>query len=360
VDLIVDFRYPLPKGADLQARFSIPLEHPRIVVLFGPSGSGKSTLLHCLAGLLQPERGVIRYGETVWFDADRQIALPPQRRSVGLLFQDYPLFPHLTVRENIGYGLRRLNRAESEAAVRGWIDRFHLTGKEDRFPQALSGGEQQRVALARALAPKPRLLLLDEPFSALDLRTRALIRGEVRKWVQENRAVALVVTHDIVDAMTLGEELMILSEGAILQQGLPLEVFSRPASPEVAKIVGVENLLPAQRIDSEDDRVIVDVGKGRLITVGEPPRTGRCFVSIRAEEVILERGQAAQSSARNRLLGFVQELIPVGAQIRVVVDCGFPLTALVTRQAVEELSLRPGAEITAVIKASSVHFIPME
>ncbi|TAK09168.1 MAG: ABC transporter ATP-binding protein [Candidatus Manganitrophaceae bacterium] len=360
MELTVDFRYSLPKGADLQACFSIPLDSPRIVVLFGPSGSGKSTLLHCLAGLVQPERGTIRYGESVWFDADRRISLPVQRRSIGLLFQDYPLFPHLTVRDNIAYGLRRWSRAEIDRAVGGWIDRFQLRGKEDRFPKALSGGEQQRVALARALAPRPRLLLLDEPFSALDLRTRAVIRGGVRKWVQEERGVALVVTHDIVDAMTLGEELIILSEGIILQQGPPPEVFSRPASPEVAKIVGVENLLPAQGIDSSEERVILEVGKGRLIAVGNIPPGARCFVSIRAEEVILERGHPVQSSARNRLLGFVQELIPGGAQVRVAIDCGFPLTALVTRQAVEELALRPGAEITAVIKASSVHLIPAE
>lgn len=360
MELNVEIHYPLPKGGGLQARFSVPIGSPRIVVLFGPSGGGKSTLLHCLAGLLQPERGEIRHGDSVWFDGAQGISLPPQKRSVGLLFQDYSLFPHLTVRENISYGLRRWNREERDRAVGRWIDRFHLAGKEDRFPSSLSGGEQQRVALARALAPRPPLLLLDEPFSALDLRTRALIRAEVRQWVQEERAVALVVTHDIVDAMTLGEDLIVLSEGAILQRGDSLDVFSRPASPEVAKIVGVENLLPAQVLLASEDRVVLEVGKGRLISVGEAPPRGRCFVSVRAEEVVLERGQPLQSSARNRLAGFIQELIPVGAQVRVVVDCGFSLTALVTRQAVEELSLRPGAEITAVIKASSVHLIPIE
>ncbi|MBI3802575.1 MAG: ABC transporter ATP-binding protein [Nitrospirae bacterium] len=359
MDLTVDLHTPLSQGRQLKTAFSIPLDAPRIVVLFGPSGSGKSTLLHCLAGLLAPERGEIRYGDAVWFDGARAISLPPQKRSVGLLFQDYPLFPHLTVRENIIYGLRRRSRAENDETVRRWIDRFQLIGKEDRFPGALSGGEQQRVALARALAPRPRLLLLDEPFSALDLRTRAAVRGEVKRWVEETGAVVLVVTHDLVDAMTLGEDLMIFSEGAILQQGPPLALFSRPASPEVAKIVGVENLLPAQVVDGSAERLVLKLGKGRLVAVGEPPPGGRCFVSIRAEEVVLERGEPAQSSARNRLRGFVQELIPVGAQVRVAIDCGFPLTALVTRQAVEELSLQPGAEITAVIKASSVHLIPV-
>jgi molybdopterin-binding protein len=360
VELTVDLDYPLPKGGGVQVSFSVPLDSPRIVVLFGPSGSGKSTLLHCLAGLLQPQRGEIRYGDRIWFDAARGISLPTQKRSVGLLFQDYPLFPHLTVRENIAYGLRRWSRTESDPAVRRWIDRFQLTGKEDRLPSSLSGGEQQRVALARALAPRPRLLLLDEPFSALDLRTRGLVRGEVRQWVEEERSVVLVVTHDIVDAMTLGEDLIILSEGTILQRGDPLDLFSRPATPEVAKIVGVENLLPAQVILASEERVVLEVGKSRLIAVGDAPSGGRCFASIRAEEVILERGEPMQSSARNRLPGFVQDLISVGAQVRVVVDCGFSLTALVTRQAVEDLSLGPGAEITAVIKASSVHLIPTE
>ncbi len=367
MELTVDLQYLLSKGGALQVRFSVPLDAPRIVVLFGPSGSGKSTLLHCIAGLLHPAQGEIRYGETIWFDAARRISLPPQRRPAGLLFQDYLLFPHLTVQENIAYGLRRWNRAERDQAARRWIDRFHLTGKENRLPLSLSGGEQQRVALARTLAPRPRLLLLDEPFSALDLRTRARVREEVRQWVREERAVTLLVTHDLVDAMTLGDDLIILSEGAMLQQGPPLEVFSRPATPEVARIAGVENLLPAHVVESSAGRVVLAVGKGRLIAVGELSRGERClvaapfsrlFVSIRAEEVILERGEPAQSSARNRLTGVVQELIPVGAQVRVVVDCGFPLTALVTRQAVEELALQAGAEITAVIKASSVHLIP--
>jgi molybdate transport system ATP-binding protein len=356
--LTVNFQNSLPKGGGLQAHFSVPLDGPRIVVLFGPSGGGKSTLLHSLAGLLKPDRGEIRYRDTVWFDAARRIFLPPQRRPIGLLFQDYPLFPHLTVRENVAYGLRRWNAAEKEEAVRLWIDRFQLTGKENRSSLSLSGGEQQRVALARALAPQPPLLLLDEPFSALDLRTRALVRGEVKRSVQEGRGVAIIVTHDLVDAMTLGEELIVISEGAILQQGPPLEVFSRPASSEVAKIVGVENLLPAEVIDSSAGRLLLEVGKGRLIAVGDLSFGEHCFVSIRAEEVILERGAPPQSSARNRLTGLVQELIPGGAQLRVVVDCGFPLTALVTRQAAEELSLHPGAEITAVIKASSIHLIP--
>lgn len=357
MELSVDLHYPLPKGGGVQVRFSIPLETSRIVVLFGPSGSGKSTLLHCLGGLLQPDRGEIRYAGSVWFDGARGISLPPQRRSVGLLFQDYPLFPHLTVRENIAYGLRRWSRAEREQSVGRWVDRFQLAGKEGRLPSSLSGGEQQRVALARALAPRPRLLLLDEPFSALDLRTRALVRGELKKWIQEERAAALVVTHDMIDAMTLGEDLIVLSEGAVLQRGNPRDIFNRPASPEVAKIVGVENLLPAQVVLASEGRVVLEIGKGRLIAAGEAPPGGRCLVSIRAEEVILERGQPAQSSARNRLPGFVQELIPMGAQIRAVIDCGFSLTALVTRQAAEELALRPGAEITAVIKASSVHLI---
>lgn len=358
MDLAVDFEYPLPQGVTLRARFSISLDAPRIVVLFGPSGSGKSTLLHCLAGLLQPEKGAIRYGDAIWFDAAQRIFLPPQRRSIGLLFQDYPLFPHLTVRENIVYGLRRKSRPEKEAAALRWIGRFQLSERENRFPEALSGGEQQRVALARALAPRPRLLLLDEPFSALDLQTRGAVRKELKRWVADERATAIVVTHDIVDAMSLGEELIVISEGALLQQGHPLDVFGRPASSEVAKIVGMENLLQAQVIDSSAERVVLEIGKGRLIAVGALPRGERCYLSIRAEEVLLERGKPDQSSARNRLLGRIQELIPAGPQTRVVIDCGFPLTAVVTRQAVEELSLRPGEEITAVIKASSVHLIP--
>lgn len=360
MELTADFRRAFANEKGLTVRFSVSLDAPRIVVLFGPSGSGKSTLLHCLAGLVAPQEGEIKHGDAVWFHSARRISLPPQDRSAGLLFQDYPLFPHLTVRENIAYGLRRWKGSERDEAVRRWIARFQLDGKEDRYPEALSGGEAQRVALARTLAPRPRLLLLDEPFSALDLRTRAAVRAEVKRWVEEERAVALVVTHDLVDAMMLGEELILLSEGTILQQGPPHDVFSRPASPEAAKIVGVENLLPAKVIDASEGRIVAEVGRERLIGVGPPPASGRCLLSIRGEEVILERGAPAQSSARNRMRGRVRELIPVGAQVRVVLDCGFPLTALVTRQAVDELGLQAGSEIAAVIKASSVHLISSE
>ncbi|MFQ5949067.1 MAG: ABC transporter ATP-binding protein, partial [Nitrospiria bacterium] len=237
----VDLEYFFPNRASLSTGFSLPIDGAGITVLFGPSGSGKSTLLHFLAGIKNPDRGLIRFGDRLWFDAGKKVSLPPQKRSAGLLFQDYPLFPHLTVSRNIAYGLNRLPTSERKDRVKRWIDRLKLRGKEGQYPNALSGGEQQRVALAQTLAPQPRLVLLDEPFSALDRSTRSDIRVEVKRTIHDAGILAIVVTHDLADAMALGDHIIILSEGKILQQGNPLEIFSRPALPSVAEIVGVEN-----------------------------------------------------------------------------------------------------------------------
>ncbi|MFQ5780159.1 MAG: ABC transporter ATP-binding protein [Nitrospiria bacterium] len=356
----VDLEYFFPNRASLSTGFSLPIDGAGITVLFGPSGSGKSTLLHFLAGIKNPDRGLIRFGDRLWFDAGKKVSLPPQKRSAGLLFQDYPLFPHLTVSRNIAYGLNRLPTSERKDRVKRWIDRLKLRGKEGQYPNALSGGEQQRVALAQTLAPQPRLILLDEPFSALDRSTRSDIRVEVKRTIHDAGILAIVVTHDLADAMALGDHIIILSEGKILQQGNPLEIFSRPALPSVAEIVGVENLLPARVIETTGGMAVLAVGKGRLMGVGSVAPKQPCFVSFRAEEVLLERGRPAQSSARNHLSGFVREVVQTGSQARVIVDCGFPLTAHVTQQAIEDLSLRPGAEVTAVIKASAIQILPSE
>jgi len=361
VGLTVDLKYVFEEGGSLTTGFALPTDSPGITVLFGPSGSGKSTLLHFLAGIKKPDSGIIRFGPKTWFDGSQKIFLSPQKRSVGLLFQDYPLFPHLTVSGNISFGLNGLPLSERKDRIRSWNNRLKLQGKEERYPNALSGGERQRVALAQTMAPQPDLVLLDEPFSALDRPMRAGVRGEVKRILCETGNAAILVTHDLEDALSLGDHIIILYEGKILQQGSPLEVFGRPALPSVARIVGVDNLHPASVIETIDGMAVLAVGKGRILAVAPVDQVAPkqdCFISFRAEEVILERGKPRQSSARNHLSGIIQEIIPIGPQMRVMIDCGFLLTASITKQAVEDLSLRPGEEITAVIKASAIQILP--
>ncbi|HET7824836.1 MAG TPA: ATP-binding cassette domain-containing protein, partial [Anaeromyxobacter sp.] len=182
--LTFDLVRRFPRGATIRARAELPLDGELVTVLFGPSGSGKSTVLRALAGLDRPDEGRIRFGAETWFDAAARAFVPPQRRAVGLLFQEYALFPHLRVAANVGYGVRRLGRAARDARVRELAARLGIEPLLDRRPSELSGGQRQRVALARALAPSPRLLLLDEPLSALDAPARAELRGELRRTLE--------------------------------------------------------------------------------------------------------------------------------------------------------------------------------
>jgi molybdate transport system ATP-binding protein len=324
-------------------------------VLFGPSGCGKTTALRCLAGLLRPEIGAIRCDADVWFDANRGIHQPPQRRGVGFLFQDYALFPHLTVAANVGYALARKER---ERPVADLLAAFGLTGLDDRYPHQISGGQQQRVALARTLARRPRLLLLDEPLSALDGPTREELRPELRQRLAEFRTPVVLVTHDRTEAMALADHLIVMDRGRVVQQGAPPEVFTRPAGLAVARIVGTETVQPGQIVAVADGLATVQVGRAKVAAVAPVDSERDVFVCIRGEDVALQRGDLGDSSPRNRLAGVVDSLTWEGPLVRVGLDCGFPLVALVTRPACTELGLCVGDRLTALLKAPAVHLIP--
>ncbi len=354
--LTAEIGYAYPQGGGLRLRLTCPIQPAGVTVLFGPSGSGKSTLLSLLAGLKRPHEGRIQFGAEVWFDRGRLV--PPHRRSAGLLFQDYPLFPSMTVAENIGYGVRSLSRKERLEEVDLWMKRFKLEGKEALFPHVLSGGERQRVALAQTLAARPRLVLLDEPFSALDDPTRVLLRQEVKKWLIASKIPVVMVTHDVSDALALGDTLLILSHGEILQRGAPVEVMKHPASAKVAQIVGIENLLSGTVVQVDGEVLTLESDSIRLVAIGSAKVGQVGFICIRSDEIILERGSLAQTSARNRLVGHVVARVSLPSQVRVVLDCGIHLEAVITGQAADELNLVPGAAVTAVMKASSVKWIP--
>jgi len=356
--LSFDFSYRFQKGGRLSVSSSTLAAGAGITVILGPSGSGKSTLLHCLAGLRQPEEGFIRNGQSFWFHSERRIHCPSQLRPMTLLFQDYPLFPHLNVLDNILYGLKKPSQKDLKKRGLLWLERVGLKGQATQRPGALSGGERQRAALAQVMAPDPDLLLLDEPFSALDQATRSRIRNILREWVQAVGASVLIASHHLPDALALGKNLIVLSEGKILQQGNPLEIFNRPSHPSVARVVGFENLLAGSVIRAEKGLVHLELGASCLVGSGLLRRGERAFAAVRAEEVILEKGRTRASSARNHLKAKIHSIEPCGFHVDVLVDCGGWLRARIPAQSAQELKLKPGDEVSAVIKSSSVHMIP--
>ncbi|MEP6800974.1 MAG: ABC transporter ATP-binding protein [Acidobacteriota bacterium] len=355
--LAARFDKRLSAAARISADLSVPADGFSVTVLFGPSGSGKTTILRCLAGLERPDTGRIAFGEEVWFDSARRVDRAPGRRRVGFLPQEYSLFPHFTVEGNVGYGLRRLSRSERHARVSDLLERFDLAALAGRRPGEISGGEQQRVALARALVVRPRLLLLDEPLSALDAPLRERLRPDLRRMLSGSAAPVLLVTHDRLDAISLADRVAVVDRGEILQIDGVEEVFNRPSGLRVAEIVGVETVRPARVVSVENGLASVAIGTVRVTAVAPPGIAGDVFACIRAEEVALERGQGSPGSVRNRLASRVVALEPAGATVRVRLDAGFPLTALVTRSACDELELRSGDSLTALVKAPAIHLV---
>ena len=237
--LHVALQHRFRSGFVLDVEFDHRLAQSGTTALVGASGSGKSTILRALAGLERLDRGQILFGEAIWFDSARGIALAPQQRDIGCLFQDYALFPHLNVHSNIAFGLRGTARSERDRRVAELLDLLQLTGLERRFPRELSGGQQQRVGLARAVARRPGLLLLDEPLSALDTPTRHDLRALLRTFLVTEQIPTVLVTHDPTDVRTLSDQVVVLDQGQILQAGPTADVLQFPASPQVQRLLAI-------------------------------------------------------------------------------------------------------------------------
>jgi molybdate transport system ATP-binding protein len=227
--LVARFEKRFASGVTIAADLAAPAHQFTITVLFGPSGCGKTTILRCLAGLERPDSGRIQLGEQTWFDAEQGVCLPPQQRDIGFLFQEYALFPHLTVADNIGYSLTRTAASDRRQRVAQMLERFDLAGLGARYPRQISGGQQQRVALARALVRQPKLLLLDEPLSALDSDLRDQLRIELRNRLADFAIPVVLVTHDRQEAASLADQVVVLAEGRIVQSGSPENVLAKPA-----------------------------------------------------------------------------------------------------------------------------------
>jgi molybdate transport system ATP-binding protein len=341
-----------PGGFDLDLR--LELAAGEVVALLGPNGAGKSTALRTLAGLLPLDDGRLSQGGSAWDDPARGVFVPPHRRSVGVVFQDYLLFPHLSTLDNVAFGLRC--RGASKRAARTtaetWLRRVGLAGHAARKPAALSGGQAQRVALARALAVEPELLLLDEPLAALDAETRIEVRSDLRHHLAAFPGCALVVTHDPLDAMLLADRLVVLEAGRLVQQGGPAEVARRPRTRYVAKLVGL-NLL-----HGESRGGTVRLGNGETVHAVEPSaHDGEVLIAFRPAAVSVYR-DAPYGSPRNVWPATVTSVDPYGGSVRVTVTGPVALTAEVSTAAVADLSLAPGAAVHVSVKAAEIDVYP--
>ena len=340
----------------------------RALVLFGPSGAGKTTALKAMAGLVRPLAGKVQIDGIPVYDSSRNLSLAPHRRRVGYLTQQYNLFPHLNVMRNVSYGLRQEDGNGKRHRTMELLENFELQGLEQRYPWELSGGQQQRVALARALATEPRVLLLDEPFAALDLGLRRTVRQELRTMLSRNPVPVILVTHDREEALALGNEVQVIDGGQTIARGIPIDVLGQPGQAAVARLVGVENLL-RMRVSSRQPRDgtmrLSMLGRGRSIFLEAPLDTGTAnsrnnewvTVGIRASDIILSSRDPVGSSARNRLPGTVVGIEPRPPGYTVELDCGVPLLCHVTGASLEEMEIRVGHQLWAVFKASSCFLV---
>ena len=358
---------PILEGRDLRMDYggatvlgvpAVAVGPGEILALIGPNGAGKSTLLRILGLLERPTSGIVRFrGQPVpWGGRDLLVT----RRRFACVFQE-PLLCDATVGANVALGLRLRRRPAEEVAaqVRTWLARLGIAHLVRREARTLSGGEAQRTSLARAFAIRPDVLLLDEPFAALDPPTRDELLGQLQALLRREGCTTIFVTHDREEALRLGDRIAVVVGGRVCQVGTPAEVFGRPVSEEVARFVGMETILPGRILANHNGLLTVDVEGARIAALGKVPVGEAVFACLRPEDVTLRPGggRAVVESARNRLEGRVEAAVRLEAQYRVEITCGPRLVALVTTQSYEELGLGPGSPVVATFKASAVHLI---
>jgi molybdate transport system ATP-binding protein len=346
----------LTSGAD--SSFSLDVSFsatPGITILFGASGAGKTTLLDCIAGLTSPETGSITIGDRVLFDAASGVNVPASKRKVGFVFQDLGLFPHMTVEENVHYGLVHLPKAERERRTNTILEAFHIGAHAKRFPNQLSGGERQRVALARTLVTEPCILLLDEPLSALDASIKARIMDDLSAWNSSHKIPILYVTHSRAEVFAVGESMVILRGGKILAEGAPQSVLQAPRHDAVAQIAGIENVFDACIVDSDEALGTMRCKLGESNVFIETPLGWfdpgtRVRIGLRAADILIASEQPRALSARNVFPGTVVSISEQDHMARVVVDCGIPFSVHITLASRRLLMLDLGTPVWLIIK----------
>jgi molybdate transport system ATP-binding protein len=355
MNLSVHLQKRLSASFALDVKFSIP---PGITMLFGASGSGKTTLLRCIAGLIHPDSGQIQIGDQILFDSEARVDLPICDRKVGFLFQNLALFPHLSVAKNVEYGLNGLDRGHAQQRIEDILKSFRISSLWRHKPSEISGGERQRAALARTLVTDPRVLMLDEPLSALDYATQSEIIEDLRAWNGARDIPILYVTHSQREVFALGERVISLENGKILSQGTPQEVLETPKYESIAQLAGFENFFDATvvslsndsgtmlcRLDSAETEVEVPLSRAE---VGSKIR-----IAIRAGDIIIAGEFPRALSARNVVPAKIVSLRREGAMVIAEVDAGRRFEVHVTPRACESLVLKPQLDVWLVIKTHS-------
>jgi molybdate transport system ATP-binding protein len=358
----VSLRKRLSESFGLEVSFTAP---PGMTMLFGASGAGKTTLLECISGLLAPDSGRVLVGDRVLFDSELRVNVPVEQRRVAYVFQTLALFPHMSVEENIAYGLDRLPADQRRAAVDTIVEAFRIGHARHRRPGQISGGERQRAALARALVTDPCVLLLDEPLSALDLATKGAIIQDLRGWNEAHRIPVLYVTHSRDEVFALGEGVLALEQGRVLAEGLPQEVLHAPRQESLAQAAGFENIFDASVAALHEDlgtmtcHIAADahleapLGHVRL---GDKVRIG-----VRAGDILLAKARPEGLSARNVLPGRIESLtrrdVTVIARMRCGGENGLEMEVHLTPGAQHSLELAPGKDVWLVIKTYSCHLL---
>jgi molybdate transport system ATP-binding protein len=331
-------------------------------MLLGPSGCGKTTLLNCVAGFVRPDAGQITLGTRMLFDSKSGVNMPVPERHLGYMFQNLALFPHMTVEQNVQYGLVKLPAAERRARMMAMLESFRIPHLVARKPSQISGGERQRVALARSLVTNPTMLLLDEPLSALDAASKSKILDDLRNWNAAHGIPILYVTHSPQEAFAVGEHVVVLQSGRILAQGTPQEVLSKPRHETIAQIVGFENVFDAtvRSVDEahgtmtcqlEDSPIQLEVPLGQA-EPGAPVR-----IAIRAGDIILAAEQPHGLSARNAFRGKIVSMRREGVTVIVTVEAYEVFEVHLTPVSVDDLKLKEGAQVWLVIKTYSCNLV---
>lgn len=334
----------------------LDLRQGEVLAVIGPNGAGKSTLMMALSGLVALQSGEIRFMGTP-VQPFHDLAF---RRRLAIVMQA-PLLLHASVYDNVAAGLkfRQVGSQQIRSRCQEWLEKLSIGHLKDRPAHKLSGGEAQRVSLARALVLQPDLMLLDEPFSALDAPTRAQIMGDLKKLLSGSRLTTLFITHDLDEALALADRVAVLMNGRLRQVGPPQEVFASPADPEVAHFTGVETLIPGCIVQQTDGLVTVDCGPFQLQAVSPAQVNSQVFLCLRPEDITLALPDEARphTSARNSLRCRIQQLVAQGPLVRVSLAGPVPLTALVTRSSAQEMNFHLDQELAATFKASAVHVI---
>jgi len=348
-------------GLDIDMCFDVPAG--RCLALAGPSGAGKTTVLRLIAGTVHPHRARISRDDDLWVDTTAHVWQPPERRRCGYVFQDYALFPHLSAWRNVAYGLRQAPSRERRSAALSLLEQFGLAHRAEARPATLSGGERQRVALARALAPGPRVLLLDEPLSALDARTRRTASRELAATLRSIEVPVVLVTHEFTDASLLADEIGVIDDGRIVQRGSATELATTPATAFVADFTGAVVLTGTARA-SDGGLTIVDLDAGGVACTTDRG-SGRVALSVYPWEITIGHQPAASDqsagdqSAQNRLRAQITSITTVGNRVRIGLAAGQLLAAELTAKAIDDLDLAVGSDVIASWKATATRIVAL-